>query len=393
MKIKDRLEGKSLLLWGYGREGKSFENYLIRNNFNNYAIYEGDYNDVKFDKYDLIIKSPGIPYLDANNKITSMTELFLSEFSKQVIGITGSKGKSTTSSMLYHVIKSSYDNVFLVGNIGAPCFDYLDQLNSDSIIVFELSCHQLLNLKISPHIAVLLNLYQEHLDYYKIFENYAKAKKNIIRYQNADDFYYINNQIELDFVSESKQFLIDNYQKFDLKLEANIMNDNANIVYQIAYGILKLDKNKIIESLASFQGLDHRLKLVYQNNNVKYYDDSISTIVESTIVACESINDIKTLILGGLDRNIDYGELITYLNNRNDIKTICMYGAGARIFKGLTNEKFLVSNLKEAVSLAKKITINGSIVLSPAAASYDHFKNFEERGDLFLKYVKEECHD
>ena len=163
--IKDAVKDKRILIWGYGREGKASENYI-----KNYCeaksvdVFEGKIHDFDEDEYDIIIKSPGIVMQDyeplRKNKYTSQTELFLNQYRDRIIGITGTKGKSTTSSMLAHVLEKCTDRpVILLGNIGLPCMDYCEQITDDTIIVFELSCHQMKHTKVSPHVAVFLNLY------------------------------------------------------------------------------------------------------------------------------------------------------------------------------------------------------------------------------------------
>jgi UDP-N-acetylmuramoylalanine--D-glutamate ligase len=161
MKISERLDGKSVLIWGYGREGKSTERFLNRFcHVKSCEIYEGPEDGKDFSRYDFVIKSPGIRTERCPENFTSQTELFLSEFAPQTIGITGTKGKSTTASLLYSTLSACLErNVLLVGNIGLPCLDYYGSIDADTVVVFEMSCHQLAHTKISPHIALFLNLY------------------------------------------------------------------------------------------------------------------------------------------------------------------------------------------------------------------------------------------
>ena len=192
MSIISELDNKKILIWGYGREGRSTERFLQGHCPSAVAeIYEGTGEDIVFDNYDLVIKSPGINTPIENEKMTSQTELFLSQFSNQTVGVTGTKGKSTTSSLLYTTLSHHYGkNVLLVGNIGYPCLDYYDDIDDQTIVVYELSCHQLNRCRYSPHVAVFLNLFEDHLDYYKTRENYFRVKSNITTHQNADDYYF-----------------------------------------------------------------------------------------------------------------------------------------------------------------------------------------------------------
>ena len=170
----DRFNGKRILIWGYGREGRSSERFL--SSFCDPAsveIFEGKREDINEDAYDHIIKSPGIVMNDDNSKYTSQTQIFLECYRNNTVGITGTKGKSTTSALLHHVLASAGMKTVLLGNIGEPCLDHFGEIDSEPVAVFEMSCHQLAHLTVSPHIAFFLNLYEEHLDYYKTLDKYS----------------------------------------------------------------------------------------------------------------------------------------------------------------------------------------------------------------------------
>ena len=391
MKITDSLNNKKILIWGYGREGKSTSNFIDKYCHNTeYEIYEGDISGIEQNNYDLIIKSPGIPYLVHNDKITSQTKLFLNEFRDQIIAFTGSKGKSTTSSLMYHVLQSANYQTVLVGNIGYPCFDCYEQIHKDTLIVFEISAHQLFDINASPHISSFLNLYEEHLDYYGNIDNYFNAKANITKYQTSDDYFLCSNKIP-NIDTKAKKIFIDTTMHFDMKLLGEHNQHNANFVYYIANNILSIDKEIILSSISNFEPLKHRIEYLGSFHNIDYYDDSISTIPQATINAINSISNIQTVLIGGMDRGIDYSPLIEFISKHNEYNYIFMYQSGKRIYNALEkyNNIFLVDDLKQAVALSKKITDNDkACLLSPAAASYDSFKNFEERGDAFASYVK-----
>ncbi|MDR1951191.1 MAG: hypothetical protein LBP96_03060, partial [Bacteroidales bacterium] len=219
----------NILILGFGREGKSTYKHLRKSNPTGLLTIADQNPDIanddifrectdvacnapmfklgndylqNLDEYDVIIKSPGIslkdfPDLMTDERITSQTDLFLQEFHKQIIGITGTKGKSTTASLIYHILKKQSDNVILVGNIGVPPFDLYEKIDENTKIVYELSSHQLQHIQVSPHIAVLLNIYQEHLDHYNTYEEYQQSKWNITRCQNEDDFFVFNADDEL----------------------------------------------------------------------------------------------------------------------------------------------------------------------------------------------------
>lgn len=398
MDIVQYLNGKRILIWGYGREGKSTEHFLAT-----YCtpasvdVYEGDKNGIDEAKYDLIIKSPGIPMLAYDPKYTSQTELFLGQFKDKVIGVTGTKGKSTTATMLHHVLSvCSGRPALLLGNIGKPCLDYYGDMTEDTLVVFELSCHQLFHTKVSPHVAVLLNIFEEHLDYYQTMERYVASKHAIARYQTADDFLYCGFGVDLTGVSaEGKRTVIApvTEKKYDLQILGEQNQYNAEFVYRIATEVYGCDGNAVKDALSQVGNLPHRLAYVGEKNNVRYYDDSIATIPEAVICAVRAIADVQTVIIGGMDRGIDYGVLESFVAEHPQYNYIFMYDTGKRIYgemkdSGQCENRFLVETLEEAVKLAKKITVAGkACVMSPAAPSYGVFKNFEERGDKFKEYV------
>ena len=394
MKITEKLKDKKILIWGYGREGKSTENFI--NSFcdvKSVTVFEGAQEDINESEYDYIIKSPGISVERIGSNYTSQTALFLEEFASQTIGVTGTKGKSTVSSLTYHALKEcTSHNILLVGNLGFPCLDYYDSIDDDTVIVFEMSCHQLSDLKISPHIGIFLNLFEEHLDYYGTFERYARAKMNIALHQNVDDyFFYGENVPEIDTKAKKTVVVYDPEQRFEMKLLGEHNQFNAQMVYKVCSLLFGCEDKALRAAFASFTGLAHRLEYVANVAGVDYYDDSISTIPEATILALESVPNAKTVIIGGMDRNIDYDILVRYVRDHAQYFYIFSYESGRRIYNEVSDLDycFYMEDLAGAVRMAKEITPEGqACVLSPAAASYGYFKNFEERGDAFKKLVK-----
>ena len=395
MSITEKFLDKKVLIWGYGVEGKSSENFLKK--FCNAAsidIFEGKAEELKKDDYDYIIKSPGIPGDYPEEKFTSQTELFLEEFRDRVIGITGTKGKSTTTSMLFKVLCNLITNkVVLVGNIGIPCLDYYQEMAEDSqaIAVMEMSCHQLNNVKVSPHFAVFLNLYEEHLDYYGTFEKYALAKNNISKYQMPGDKVFSGSSVpRLD--TRALEYKIPEFdeKKYNLKILGQHNQWNAEFVKKVCVSGLKLNEMDVIAEIESFEGLPHRLEYIGEKDGVKYYDDSISTIPMACINACRSIPNLKAAIIGGMDRGIGYKELIDFIKANGDIMFLCAYATGERIYEEASRPFNCkkVKDIDEAVEVVKKYVEDGdAVVLSPAAASYGYFKNFAERGEYFKKIV------
>lgn len=391
--LSSKFENKRVLLWGYGREGKSSERFL--NLYCNPAcveVFEGKRDDLPIDDFDYVIKSPGVPYIYTDEpKITSQTQMFLEEFAAQTIGITGTKGKSTTTSMLYKVLKDCLPSkVCLLGNIGLPCLDYYEDMKNGAVGVYEMSCHQLANNTLSPHVAIFLNLFEDHLDYYKTRDRYFEAKAHIAYFQKEDDYLFVGETVP-NIKTDARVIKVDAFdeERYKLNVLGNHNQWNAEVVKSVATLVYGCDEDQVKKSLESFTGLPHRLEKFKTIGDVKFFDDSISTIPEATISAIESVKDAKTVIVGGMDRGIDYGPLIETIKERKDINFILCYASGKRILdfvKDCPNVQY-VEDLKTATDLSKKITAAGSIIMSPAAASYGYFKNFEERGDYFKECV------
>jgi len=413
---------KKVLILGFGREGRS--TFRLLREVGGYAelgisdlhpielsdegimLYSGTHYLDVMDDYDIVFKSPGVvlpkEFSAYSCLITSQMELFLSYFSRQVIGITGTKGKSTTSSLLYHILSENGVDCIFAGNIGIPVFEIVDEIHDSTVIVLEMSCHQLEHIACSPSVAVFLNLYEDHLDHYGSFEKYADAKRNIYRHQKADDVLFCNPQIKPSEAECASQVIdIDTAvlpqgteDATRLKGQHNLFN--IAVVYQICRR-LQVDTQGFLDSLATFQPLAHRLEYVGMLDGVAYYDDSISTTVESTINAIKSIKNAGSVLIGGMDRGIAYDALVDFLIDCSLDEVILMYDSGKRIYEvicqKLGNQKgsprfVYLSDLQSAVEYARKHTqIGKACILSPAAASYGVFKNFEERGKEFCRLV------
>ncbi len=406
MEIKDVFNNKKVLIWGYGREGKSSEEF-IRTHCDVRAlhVYEGDISGIDEDEWDIILKSPGIVMLEDRPKYTSQTRLFLNRYGHQTVGITGTKGKSTTSSLMYEAIKACGRDAILLGNIGKPCFDYIDDIKCDTIVVFELSAHQLCHIEEAPAVAIFLNLYPEHLDYYGTVDKYFEAKANITTHQKSGDTVLLGGNVP-EISTLADKLIIerpdDTRREIDLGIPGEHNRLNAEFVRRAAVDVLGLPEDDVIRGMEGFSGLPHRLEAVGEYDGVKYFDDSISTIPEAAINAVRSLGNVRTILIGGMDRGIDYAPLEEFIASNPDINFILMYETGKRIYEELEKvpasgrqsdsnvaNVFCVKDLSDAVALAKTLGIPGtSTVLSPAAASYGYFKNFEERGDRFKELVR-----
>lgn len=421
--IISKLNDKRILIFGYGREGKSTENFIKKHvKYKTLDIFEGSISEIDEDKYDVIIKSPGIVMLDDNPKYTSEAELFLDEYHAKTIGITGTKGKSTTSAMLANVLNGCGVKALLLGNIGKPCFDYIDDIDDDTWIVFELSCHQLLHINKAPHIAIFLNLFEEHLDYYGTLEKYFYAKSNIISHQSEGDFCFTGENVPaIEHKSEMK-VISSPARDYELSILGEHNKINAEFVFEVAKLLTNSDDDTILDGIKEFKGLPHRLEYFAEIDGVKYYDDSISTIPEACINAVKSVENAGSVIIGGMDRGIDYDILVDFIKENKNILFILCYKTGLRISEmlgfnyydnsiypeefgnvmsttyvgsweelkdvSLPRNVMLTTNLEYAVRLAKENTKVGmACILSPAAPSYGYFKNFEERGEYFKELV------
>ena len=422
--IIEFLRGKSILILGFGREGRSSLEF-IRQNLPEATVAIADQTEITDDvvknttvisgenyldackNYDIILKAPGVIIKDALDdatkaKITSQTDLFMRVYHRQVIGVTGTKGKSTTSSLIHHVLKTAGFDTQLVGNIGKPCFDVINQISDKTVIVFELSAHQLEFIQASPYIAVLLNLYEEHLDHYVSAEAYYNAKKNIYRYQSANDLLIYGDIFQ--HATEAEIAAIPS-MKIDItkteivprdQIRTQLIGEHNQLNIQVAAAIayaFKINGEVFKQAVASFQPLPHRLEYVGTFHDIKFYNDSIATAQEAVINAIKALGDVDTIILGGMDRGLDYHPLVNFIRGTN-IRNVILLPATAERFRAIfAEDKYLqglfpVANMREAVEQAYKLTTpSKSCLLSPAAASYGFYKNFEERGDDYKNLV------
>lgn len=424
--ISELIKDKKVLILGFGREGRSsFQLFKNVGGFFCLDVADGNptiaeekidakiiagpqYLDV-IDEYDIVMKSPGIvlprEISDYKAMITCQIDLFMHEYGRQTVGITGTKGKSTTSTLLYHVLKESGRNTILAGNIGIPVFDILDQIEDETIIVVELSCHQLEYNHFAPHMAALLNFYEDHLDHYGTYEKYCNAKRNIYRNQKENDLFFVRDEFtpSADEYQSTLKIVAASHLPFvswsDFEGGAPLRGEHNKINAAFVYDICKclgVTDSEYMSAIASYKTLPHRLEYLGQKNGVEFFDDSISTTCESAISAMKSIENCGAILLGGMDRGIDYEPLIEYLLTSSPNHVICMYDSGKKLFDLLSNRMtvadkdklYYASTLEEACSYAKRVAEVGSaVILSPAAASYGVFKNFEERGDKFKEYV------
>jgi UDP-N-acetylmuramoylalanine--D-glutamate ligase len=397
------------LIAGFGKEGKITKQYL-RKQYPKLRLGIADAKEgsdylKKQAGVDIAVKTPGIKKELITIPYTTATNIFFSKIKNKnlIIGITGSKGKSTTSTLIYQILKTAGKNVRLLGNIGSPMLqDLLKPINKDTIFVLELSSAQLDDITFSPDIAVVTNLFPEHMDYHGNLENYYQAKKNIIRYQGKNDYFVYDPQNKK--VSAWRK----NYQGNAIPFAKNIplkdgqipllgKHNKNNIKAAVAVAhILGIPQQTIKKTIKNFKGLAHRLEFVGQYQGISFYDDAISTTPESTIMAIKSLPHIGTLFLGGTNRGYNF-TLLEKIIKKYAIKNIVLFpDSGSAILTQTQDLNILKipttisgnAAMKKAVLFAYKYTPKGTIcLLSCASPSYSLWKNFEEKGDQFKKIV------
>ena len=384
--------------------------------------------------YDIIFRSPSmrpdIPEiekeLDRGAILTSEIEMLIDLCPGKIIGITGSDGKTTTTTLIYKMLEAAGYHCYLGGNIGIPLFAKIDEMRSEDIIVLELSSFQLMTLKKSPQIAVVTNVSPNHLDIHKSYEEYIEAKKNIFKYQDKDGIVVLNydNDITRDFSLEAKGEV--RYFSTRVKLDDGVILDNNMIKIsedKIRKQIINVDDilllgahnienactaiaavkdlvkpEDIVSVLTTFKGVEHRNEFVRLLNGVKWYNDSIGSSPTRTIAGLVSFKNKVILIAGGYDKHLDYTDMGRYIVDH--VKTLVLLGQTKEKIKTATLQEIErrggnidlpiieCTSLEEAVNKAYEIASEGDTVFfSPASASFDMFKNFEERGNKYKELV------
>ncbi len=396
---------------GYGIDNQDVEPWLIEQGAQITILDEKNNPDAFKDlnNFDVLIRTPGVyrnrkEILEAEENgviVTSKTKLFFDVCpTKNIIGVTGTKGKGTTSSLIYEILKLAGKEVYIGGNIGKGIFEFLPNLNSDSWVVLELSSFQLMDLHRSPHIAVVLMTTSDHLDWHKDIEEYVEAKANITKYQTEDDFVIFNEQYEgsvrIGNLGNGKKIKVKrNDWTKPLRLRGEHNKENMIAAAEVSK-ILNIDEEVVLKVANEFRGLEHRLEEVGTVNGVTYFDDSISTTPETAIAAIQAFTEPIILILGGSDKGSDYTKLAGVISETKNIKAIFLIGAMAeKIGESLNQFDIKIpvqnggENMQEIFQNISKISEVGDVVLlSPACASFGMFKDYKERGDLFKENVQ-----
>ena len=415
-----------LLLLGYGKEGKAAENYFKTHSKDiKIDIWQDftpeDLANKDFSPYDLIFRSPSVPPISSNTikaKTSSVTKYFFENCPCQIIGVTATKGKGTTCSFIKSLLATHGEDVHLVGNIGEPAINALDELTPSSVVVYEMSSFQLWDLTTSPHIAVVGTIEPDHLNVHNGYEDYLNAKANICRYQTADDIcvFYQDNPDSVWIANHATNslkipypFSIPTEIKEAVKIPGkhNIRNAIAALAAVASFYNISPDEyikkyqDIIIRGLSSFKGLPHRLEFVREIDGVKFYDDNFSTNPASTRVAIEAFPDQDVIpIIGGRDKTNyeDLPEIYEILNTKAvDIPSIILIGESGHEFaqkyqdSPLSSKFVICETLEDAVKKAweKAQSLENAIVLmSPTAASFDMFKDVYDRGDKYQKIIQ-----
>lgn len=397
-----------------------------------FSVINGSNSLEKLIGFDVIFRSPScrpdtkeiVQEVERGALLTSEIEMLLQTCPGKVIGVTGSDGKTTTTSLIYEILKTAGYHCYLGGNIGIPLFTKVSQMNENDIIVLELSSFQLMNMKISPHISVITNISPNHLDIHKSYEEYIDAKKNIFKYQKEDDLLILNydNEITKQFSTEAKgrvKFFsskekLDNgiiYDSGKIKecedgLRKHILDTNQihlkgihnfeNICAAIAATSALASTEQQREAIINFTGVAHRIEFVREIDGVKWYNDSIGTSPSRTIAGLNSFQEDIVLIAGGYDKHLDYTPIAKPIVDHVS-KLILMGATAPKIYEAVSEELkkqgksmpiYQCQTLDEVIAKANEIADKDEVVLfSPASASFDLFKNFEERGNKFKEIV------
>lgn len=360
------------------------------------------------DKFDILFRSPGWPMSEVKSTNSPMRLFFELSPSKNIIGVTGTKGKGTTASLIYEILRADGKRVWLGGNIGVAPFKFIDKIKKNDWVVLELSSFQLEDMTVSPHIAVITNFYSEHLapadpnnpNFHKTLDDYKKAKWNIVRWQKKNDYSIFNFQFLIFKKIQNSKYQTNAkkvyFKKFELPSRLIGEHNKENVAAAVEVAKIVGVKQEIInKTVAGFKGLEHRLELAREYQGIKYYDDSFATTPESTMIALKSFNQPVIILLGGADKKSDFSQLAEEVKKRCKFVVLLNGQTTPRIKKELLKVKFaenkmkLVNNIKDAVAVARRQAETGDVILlSTACASFGMFKNYKERGRLFKVEAK-----
>ena len=428
---------------GFGVEGRAMLDYLHKNGHKNLTICDQNVDldidptqgvSVKLgpkylenlERLDIVFRTPGIPFLEPQIQsakaqgveVSSMTKFFIEQCPCPIIGVTGTKGKGTTCSLIYEMLKKGGKNVYLGGNIGNPPVEFLDELKNDDVVVLELSSFQLQDLEKSPRYGVILNTTSDHLDYHVDRNEYMHAKENLLAHQHKDSLAVLNKDYEyckfyeqlvrgeLKWVSVKGGNIYCGDERIadvsEMKLVGSHNLENILPAVLIAYE-LGVKKSVIHEVIKTFKNLPYRLQEVRELGGVRYFNDSYSTTPETSMAAVDSFDEPTILIAGGYDKGLSYNEWAIKILTKPNLHTVILIGDTAQKMEdalvraedrlgeaeGSPTRILRRNNMEEAVVDAYADSEKGGVVvLSPAAASFDMYKNYKERGNDFMAQVR-----
>lgn len=424
---------------GYGMEGKVNLAYWLSKGAQVTVLDEKEVTDVPdgvsvvtgpdvfdtLEAYDLVVRTASLrpDRLNSARKVWSGTNEFFAECRAPIIGVTGTKGKGTTSSLIASMLKAAGKTVHLVGNIGIAALEVLPAIQPDDVVVFEMSSFQLWDLEKSPHIAVVLMIEPDHLDVHAHMDEYTNAKSNIVAHQDADDtavYHPINEfsravaqngagrKVRFGIADDGGVYVESNKLCIQGERICGVENiqipgaHNIENVCAAATAVLSYDAGIDFESIAAglreFTGLPHRLKYIREVDGVKYFDDNYSSAPGATIAALKAFSEPEVLIAGGYDKGVGFSELAKAISGQRNIKRVLLIGQTRRAIAAeldivgksdiyeLSDETTLGPIVQRARSLAEAGDV---VVMSPGCASFDMFKNFSDRGDQFIQLVEE----
>jgi len=442
MNFKIELAGKKIALLGLGLENQALLQYFLKYHLKNtiticdsravkelgerYQILKQvpqirwrlgkKYNQALYN-FDLLFRSPGWPMacpgiqeaLKHEATLTSAMNLFFSLCpTSNIIGVSGTKGKGTTSSLVYQILKTAGKKVLLGGNIGVAPFNFINKIKPTDWVVLELSSFQLEDLKASPKYSIITNIYKEHLapadplnpNYHKNFRSYILAKLNIARAQTKADYLFLNQKFKPLFTSYQRHLgggrkIYFTGSKLASRLVGNYNQENIGAAIALAK-TLRISNDTIKKAVATFEGLEHRLEFVAKKEGITYYDNSFATTPESTIMDLQSFKAPIILLVGGADKGANFKPLARAIKQKVKLAILLDGTATKRISQELIKIKYgrakmpLVKSMDEAIKTAREGAEPGDIVLlSTACASFGLFKNYKERGNLFKYYVNQ----
>ncbi len=425
---------KKIAILGFGNEGRAVFDFLkktgglrnkdvwILDRSENLKLPKGVGSQLgknylaRLSRFETIYRSPGVPYLSkelvaARKKgvrFSSATKLFFEKSPAPIIGVTGTKGKGTTSTLLKKIFKAAHRDVYLAGNIGLPAVEILPKLKKTSLVILELSSFQLQDLEISPKVSVVLEVFPDHQDSHKNLAEYYSSKANVAKYQKPTDaiFFFGDKGKSRWVASHGKGRKTPIFPENSLELDEEELkvrgpHNFRNAVLALAVAeYLGVPKKTAVRVIKNFRGLEHRLEFARAIGNVSFYNDSASTNPHTSAAALRSFAPGEaSIIMGGYDKGLDYSPVARAIKETRP-KLVVLLGANSqKIYKAIDKTgvpiKF-AKNLKSAVNLAysafttrhSRLTTNYSVVFSPGAASFDMFKNYAHRGEEFKTIVR-----